>query len=309
MCLGRSSLLGGRCSLSRREAAAAERKRGDAAECRDALCGQDLVVAAEVGGAPAAGGPARPCRWLFAVQVLAVVRVARHPQPARVAVDCEAGKRRTATQDRHRIQKRGACERVTGRGAGSAPRQRGGQRGRQRRSRMRSKGKGELMAAARDYCARCPGPSTQSSTRRAIWAPVLSNRTYSAELRPLKIPPQRARCELPCTHITRMPAPVSRAPRAGAGAFVPCRPNAAAALALRTPLRAVHRWALLTQARRGSAAAGSAICLGTAQSKRTHAQSVCARQTLSAARKRRLQTPNHDAISEGGRQISFPRHR
>ena len=97
---------------------------------------------------------------------------------------------------------------------------------------MRRKGKGELMAADRDYCARCPGPSTQSSTRRAIWAPVLSKPTYSAELRPHKIPPQRARSELPCTRITRMPAPVSRAPRAGAGAFVPCRPSAAAALSL-----------------------------------------------------------------------------
>ena len=73
-----------------------------------------------------------------------------------------------------------------------------------------------------------------------------------------------------------------------------CRPLAA------PTLRAVHRWALLTQARMESAAAGSAICLGTAQAKRTHAQSVCARKTLPPRASIALRAPNHGAISEGG---------
>jgi len=77
--------------LSRRrslpEAASAEGKRGDAAESRDAFGGQDFVVAAEVGGAPATSGPAGARCGLVAVHVLPVVRVAGHARTTSVAAD------------------------------------------------------------------------------------------------------------------------------------------------------------------------------------------------------------------------------
>ena len=52
-----------------------------------AFGGQDFVVAAEVGGAPATSGPAGARCRLVAVHVLAVVRVASHARPTSVAAD------------------------------------------------------------------------------------------------------------------------------------------------------------------------------------------------------------------------------